>query len=232
MTYNGVITGIGTFTKLSANALTLGGANTYAGTTTVSGGSLIISASSATLGSGNVTVQGAAAGTSLVIQSGVANAINDSALLSLEGGGTADVADQGYASLGAGTNEFVGSLFLGLVAQAQGLTYGSTSSGAAVQSDEYFSGTGIVSVGLLGDFNGDGSVDDGDYLGWRKSPSTLGGSAGYDLWRSNFGATAAGSGSSRSLSGQTAVPEPSAMILALVWGAAMTMLRGRRRKVL
>jgi hypothetical protein len=164
-----------------------------------------------------------------VIQSGVGNAINDSAALSLAGGGTAGVADQGYASLGAGTNELVGSLFLSLAAQAQGLTYGSTASSAAVQSDEYFFGTGIVTVGLLGDFNDDGSVDEGDYLVWRKSDGGFGGSAGYDLWRSNFGATAPASGSSESLS-HAAVPEPNAMILALV-GASAVMLRSRRRKV-
>jgi len=58
----------------------------------------------------------------------------------------------------------------------------------------------------------------------------LGGSAGYDLWRSNFGATAPASGSSESLS-HAAVPEPSAMILSLVAGAAIIVLRGRRRKV-
>src|SRR5262249_1476394 len=157
-----------------------------------------VSAASATLGAGNVTVQGTAAGTSLVIQSGVGNAINDSAVLSLDGGGTTDVADQGFASLGTDTNEFIGSLCLGSLSQNPGLTHGSTARGAAVQSDEYFSGTGIVSVGLLGDFNGDGSVDNGDYLLWRINTGTHGGSAGFDLWRSNFGATAPASGSSES----------------------------------
>jgi hypothetical protein len=206
----------------------LNAANSY-GATTVQSGTLTVSGALATLGSGPVTVLGTTSGTALVIQSGVGNAINDNAALSLAGGGTAGVADQGYASLGAGTNELVGSLFLSLVAQAQGLTYGSMASGAAVQSDEYFSGTGIVTVGLLGDFNDDGSVDEGDYLVWRKSDGALGGSAGYDLWRSNFGATAPASGSSESLS-HIAVPEPGAIILALVGCAATVMLRPRRRK--
>jgi autotransporter-associated beta strand protein len=222
------ISGTGSLTQSGSGNLVLKAANSY-GATTIQAGTLTVSGALATLGSGPVTVVGTTSGTALVIQSGVGNAINDSALLSLGGGGTADVADQGYASLGAGVNEFVGSLSLGLVAQAQGLTYGSTASGAAVQSDEYFSGAGIVSVGLLGDFNGDASVDEGDYLIWRKSESTFGGSAGYDLWRSNFGATAPASGSSQSLS-HTAVPEPSALILALVGGAAAIMLRARRRK--
>src|SRR5204862_4937948 len=119
-------------------------------------------------------VLGTTAGTSLAIQTGVADAIRDSALLSLAGGGTVGVADQGYANLGTSINEIIGSLLLGGVAQAQGLTYGSTLSGAVVQSDEYFAGTGIVTVGLAGDFNGDSTVDAGDYLALRHSPSTYG----------------------------------------------------------
>jgi fibronectin-binding autotransporter adhesin len=229
MTYNGVITGAGALTKLSANTLTLGGANIYAGGTNLNAGTITIAGASAKLGAGNVTVLGATAGTSLVIQSGVTDAINNSALLNLAGGGTAGAADQGYANLGAGINEIIGSLLLGGAAQAQGLTYGSMSSAAAVRSDEYFAGSGIVTVGLPGDFNGDGSVDTRDFAAWRKSQDTYGGSAGYDLWQSNFGRTS-GSGSSGSLS-QTNVPEPGAMILGLLGVAAMAMLRSRRRNV-
>jgi hypothetical protein len=164
-----------------------------------------------------------------MIQTGAANVINDTAMLSLAGGGTVGIADQGYADLASGISEIVNSLLLGGTPQTPGLTYGSTASGAAVQSDEYFSGAGIVSVGLPGDFNDDGSVDNGDYLGWRKSPSTFGETAGYDLWRSNFGTTAAGSGSGSSL-GQTAVPEPGALLLTLLGGAAISILGGRRRR--
>jgi autotransporter-associated beta strand protein len=225
---SGPISGTGSLTQSGSGNLVLNAANTY-GATTVQTGTVTVSGALATLGSGPVTVVGTTSGTALVIQTGVANAINDSAALSLAGGGTAGVADQGYASLGAGTDESIGSLLLGLVAQAPGLTYGSTASGAAVQSDEYFSGTGMVSVGLLGDFNGDASVDEADYLAWRKSDSALGGSAGYDLWRANFGATAPGSGSSQSLA-HAAVPEPSAMILALVGMAVTLVLRTPRRK--
>jgi len=81
---------------------------------------------------------------------------------------------------------------------------------------------------MQGDFNADGSVDQGDYLVWRRNPSALGGSTGYDLWRSNFGATSS-SGSGSSLS-HTAVPEPSAIFLALICGLGITAGNGRRRK--
>ena len=73
-----------------------------------------VSGATAKLGTGNVTVQSTSATiTVLSIASGVANAITDTATLSLAGGGTAGVADQNYASLGAGINEVVGALILG-----------------------------------------------------------------------------------------------------------------------
>ena len=89
------------------------------------------------------------------------------------------------------------------------------------------------SVGVLGDFSGDGEVDGGDYLVWRKS---LGGNANrsfgadgngngtiddgdYEVWRSRFGTTTAGLGTSAIA--DVAVPEPTtlalvAMLLLLV----------------
>lgn len=81
----------------------------------------------------------------LTIQTGVANAISDLATLSLAGGGAAGTADFGYVNLGAGVNETVGNLLLGTLAQVDG-TYGSSLSNATYQNDEYFSGTGIVTV--------------------------------------------------------------------------------------
>jgi hypothetical protein len=50
---------------------------------------------------------------------------------------------------------------------------------------------------LLGDFNGDGSVDAADYVMLRK----FGGSQSeFDLWRANFGSTSGGSGGGASIS--------------------------------
>ena len=48
-------------------------------------------------------------------------------------------------------------------------------------------------IALGGDFNGDGAVDAADYVVWRK---TDGSQAGYDLWRTNFGRTAAAAAAS------------------------------------
>ena len=45
---------------------------------------------------------------------------------------------------------------------------------------------------IPGDYNGDNQVDAADYLVWRSDPDAYGGSAGYDVWRANFGNSAGG----------------------------------------
>jgi hypothetical protein len=75
-------------------------------------------------------------------------------------------------------------------------------------------GHSSVSLGLTGDYNGDGKVDAADYVLWRKDPGGHGGNPqGYNDWRANFGAMAgAGAGSSLAAG---AVPEPAGISLAL-----------------
>jgi autotransporter-associated beta strand protein len=130
--------------------LALNGANTYSGGTVVDAGTLVVSGASATLGTGNVTVNSANASfagsaAKLTIQSGVLNAISDTATLSLAGGNAAGTADDGFVELQSGVNETVGGLKLGGVPQVDG-TFGSTSSAAANKNDEYFSGSGVITV--------------------------------------------------------------------------------------
>jgi autotransporter-associated beta strand protein len=214
----------------------LAGSNTYSGGTVVSAGVLSVSGAGARLGTGNVTVQGTAAGTVLAIESGVSNAIDDGATLNLSGGGAVGLAEQGYADLGGGVVESVRALSLNGVLQPVG-TYGATGSGAGNVLDEYFAGAGILSVvALAGDYNVDGSVDSADYLSWR---ANVGQPAGtllndntgavvgvnqYNLWRANFG-NQLGSGSGSGLDG-SAVPEPSSSSLLMLGLAALV---GRRR---
>jgi hypothetical protein len=72
---------------------------------------------------------------------------------------------------------------------------------------------------LPGDYNGDGKVNAADYVVWRKTDGTP---AGFNTWRSNFGAMAgAGSGVAVDAGGR-AVPEPSSLLLGL--GAAIAMI--------
>jgi hypothetical protein len=103
---------------------------------------------SGTLGTGDVTVDHTASPTSiarLFIRSGVVDAIGDTATLSLAGGGTPGLADQGFVDVGAGINETVGGLKLAGVAQPAG-TYGSSLSSATYTNDEFFAGSGIITV--------------------------------------------------------------------------------------
>lgn len=64
-------------------------------------------------------------------------------------------------------------------------------------------------AGLPGDFNNDGRVDLGDYTVWRDNLGVTYTAADYQTWREHFGQTQAAGGIA-----QTAVPEPSAALLA------------------
>jgi len=102
-------------------------------------------------------------------------------------------------------------------------TYGATGSGATNIMDEYFSGSGIITVvpaTVAGDFNGDGKVNAADYPSWRKNDGT---NTGYAQWRENFSQTSA-SGSGL---GGAAVPEPTTFMLITILFSLL--FAGRRR---
>ena len=145
------ITGAGGLTKAGAGTLLLSGNNTFTGSTAVQGGLLALSGLHATLGPGDVLVQASPSGTELQIQSGVSDAIANTATLSITngaagaGGLAALVAGGATVDLGAGINEIVQSLLLNGAAQAPG-TYGSSTSGALFKNDAFFSGTGVITV--------------------------------------------------------------------------------------
>ena len=80
---------------------------------------------------------------------------------------------------------------------------------------------GSVSVALAGDYNGDDSVDAADYVVWRKTDNTP---AGYNSWRTNFGATAA---SGPNLDDSASIPEPTSALLLSVVFAAIGICSGR-----
>src|SRR5437588_241740 len=104
---------------------TLSGNNSYTGGTIIDGGTLQLQSALAHLGSGNVSITSNAI--TLEITTGVLDAIGNAATLSIAGGGTINIADAGFVTLGLGVNEIVGGLVLGGVAQSPG-TYGSSSS--------------------------------------------------------------------------------------------------------
>jgi hypothetical protein len=81
----------------------------------------------------------------------------------------------------------------------------------------------VESEDVPGDYNGDGSVDAADYVVWRKNPADFGGDpAGYTTWHTNFGSGGVGSGL-----GASAVPEPSALVLAVAALAIYALPRRR-----
>jgi hypothetical protein len=166
-----------------------------------------------------------ATGGILDIAGDVANAIADNALLSIAGG---NLSVSGFVNLGAGINEVVAGLTLGTTVEPAG-TYGSSLSSATFKNDEFFSGTGIVTVGVSADYNGDQRVNAADYVTWRKDPTNpaFGGDpAGYNTWRQHFGEGIPGSGPSL---GPEAVPEPSTSVL--VGLAVMGLFSTRRRSL-
>jgi fibronectin-binding autotransporter adhesin len=131
-------------------------ANTYSGGTIVRGGTMEVSGAPATFGAGDVFVRDpgttltngagiSAAVARLLIPTGVANAIADTATLSIDGGFTDALTPASFVQLGAGINEVVARLTLGGNPVPKG-TYGSTASTAKYKNDEYFAGTGILTV--------------------------------------------------------------------------------------
>jgi hypothetical protein len=80
---------------------------------------------------------------------------------------------------------------------------------------------------IAGDLNNDGTVDAVDYVVWRNGLGTTYTDADYDVWRANFGRSAAGStlGALAALSNRAnpAVPEPSSEVLFIC--AAVLLVR-------
>jgi hypothetical protein len=104
-----------------------------------------------------------------------------------------------------------------------------------VTHNEGFRVASLADAFLTGDYNANGKVDGADYVVWRKNKNTtnslpnnpIGGAIGqvhYDQWRAHFGQIA---GSGSSVSANTIVPEPAALLLMLLAAAGWYLRRGR-----
>jgi autotransporter-associated beta strand protein len=130
--YDGIFTGATGLTKGGSSTLILSGTNhTYAGTTTVGGGTLQIEPSSS-LGRSTLII---VTGGTLRLRN--ASAIDDSAVLRISDGGAKVTIDSGV--------ETVGALYLGGKRQRRG-TYGSSNSDAQYKDDAHFSSAGFIDV--------------------------------------------------------------------------------------
>jgi autotransporter-associated beta strand protein len=131
------IAGAGKFLQAGAGTTTLNIANTYSGGTIISGGTLIATVDGA-LGSGNVSLTGGTV--TLTLQTGATNNyIADAASISIVSGGA-------IANLNYSGTDTVAGITLGGVLQTTAGTYGSTSSGATFQDNNFFSGTGTLTL--------------------------------------------------------------------------------------
>jgi hypothetical protein len=95
----------------------------------------------------------------------------------------------------------------------------------------------LVSDGIVGDFNRDGTVDAADYTVWRdhlgqnfalpnEDPNTTPGQVtaeDYDFWKTHFGQAGGGAGASAI----AAVPEPATYVLLIVAAADWCLRRSR-----
>lgn len=131
-------------------------------------------------------------------------------------------AGTGFGSTGTGTTENVGTgkgfTLLGEDVGVFSLAFVPSGAGEILRAT-------FLGATLAGDYNGNGTVDAGDYVLWRKSPAAYGGTpGGYNTWRANFGRPP-GSGSGL---GSASVPEPSAGLL-LVLGVALGLGRSKRQ---
>ncbi len=71
---------------------------------------------------------------------------------------------------------------------------------------------------LIGDYNGNGTVDAADYVVWRNGLGTTYSQNDYDVWRSHFGQP---SGSAAGATADAAVPEPATLVLLVTGMLAM-----------
>jgi hypothetical protein len=142
-------------------------------------------------------------------------------------GGTVNLTNAGGLAAGTYTLiDYAGSLAAGTV---DNLVFGSVPAGFGFDLVD----TGAV-INLLvsddpdveGDYNNDGIIDAADYVLWRKSPNSHGGTpTGYNNWRTNFGTVVSGSGGG---GGDAAVPEPGTVTLLAL--AIVGSMRGMRRR--
>ena len=103
-----------------------------------------------------------------------------------------------------------------------GATFGTYFSVTGAVGSNDYKLTSLLTSGISGDFNSDGKVDGADFLAWQRggSPSPLS-SGDLATWKANFGSGGA-------VAAVGAVPEPTAMVSAMVALCGLGLWRSRR----
>ena len=246
--FAGVISGGGSVVKTGVGTQTLSGSNTYAGGTVVSNGTLI-AANTKAFASGALTVH--TAGT-VQFQPGLSGRVLLSSL-------TLDGSNGNWAGLVDLTNDSLlvtpasSSTLPTVLAQLQSqVSYGQSTATAGVIASDLLPGQPLVVVqfgtssvlvapAMIGDANGDGSVDLNDLnlvlndLGTSNNLWTSGnfdGAATIDLTDLNDVLNSLGTSlaSGSAVGAVTATPEPASLGLLALGAGALMVRRGKKQK--
>ena len=147
VTFNNAVSGAASITKNGASTLSFEGssANSFSGGLFVNDG-LVQGMKDGAFGTGDIHVAETSATSTATVEiaDGVNDAINDLAslyLVSFDDGST----NYSTITLAAGVNETIAALYFDGVLQSAG-TWGATGSGADFINDNWFAGTGVLSV--------------------------------------------------------------------------------------
>jgi fibronectin-binding autotransporter adhesin len=145
-TVDAVLTG-GTLTKSTAGTVVLNAVNTYVGETNVTGGTLQVGTSTATIGAGSLRVDGGTARSATVDLNGTTQSVSD---LSLKNGGViSDSASAGGGTLAAGVAALLEDGEVNVVLTGAATLIKSGTGTVSLSKDNTFTGGSTLSAGTV-----------------------------------------------------------------------------------
>jgi T5SS/PEP-CTERM-associated repeat protein len=230
----------GTLGITGTNGLTIGSSGPLGNDVTISSGQTVNVTNATTINGGaNLTLNAGSLNSGSVI-------LNSTSTLGIGLGGTARRIQYGELTA-TGHLELAGSLVVSLNSFTPlggqsfdildwGSLNGTFSSlqlpalagGLAWNTSQLYT-TGMLSVGLPGDFNSSSVVEASDYIVWRKGLGTTYSQSDYDVWRGHFGQTAGSARGTLTDMPDTTVPEPAAWLVTLLGVVALAVARKAKK---